>query len=125
MNPKTILIVEDDHDALVWLMHLVRRAGYRPLTAQDALQALRVARSDHPDLILLDMNLPAGNGEFVLDKIAEQTELYGIPVIGMSGDPNVDGEAVKRLGACAFLKKPADNQDVLDLIERVLDLVSV
>ena len=67
-----------------------------------------LARSEQPDLILLDMHLPCGSGEFVLQSLRKQPSCSRIPVIIMSGDTDLDEDALGEMGAVAVFRKPVD-----------------
>ena len=118
---KTILVVEDDTEVRVLLVRVLRDAGYQTLAAEDGTMALRVARNQHPDMILLDLNLPAGNGQFVLDSVTNSVELCGTPVVVLSGDPLLDEEDLKNRGAVAAFRKPVDQQVFLSALAQIFE----
>ena len=62
MNGKKILIVDDDHDLVLGLSARLKANGYNVVCAGDAISAITVARKEAPDLIILDLGLPAGDG---------------------------------------------------------------
>jgi CheY-like chemotaxis protein len=108
MTGKKILVVEDHKDSCLWISAVLRQSGYASVEAGDGALALRMARSEKPDLILLDMHLPCGGGEFVLQNLRKQEALRRIPVIIMSGDPDLDSPALHELGAVEIFTKPVD-----------------
>jgi two-component system cell cycle response regulator DivK len=118
---KTILVVEDDTEVRVLLVRVLRDAGYQTIAAEDGTMALRVARNQHPDMILLDLNLPAGNGQFVLDSVTNSVELCGTPVVILSGDPLLNEEDLKGRGAVAAFRKPVDQQVFLDAVANIFE----
>jgi DNA-binding response OmpR family regulator len=115
-----ILIVDDDRAVTVWLTTLLRRFGYTALVAEDGIQAMAQTRLHRPELILLDWNMPAGNGEFVLESLKKHPDYAPIPVILMTGDPDVDPQLALRLGADACLSKTADAYALLHSIRSLL-----
>ncbi len=117
---KKILIVDDDSDLLLLLSRKLIQAGYQVLTALDATQAVRHATREAPDLILLDMKLPAGGGPGVLKALKSSTKTMQIPVIAMtaSEDPGLR-HAVEAYGLEGFLNKPLDIGGLLKKIEQV------
>lgn len=121
MNEKTILVVEDDREVLVLLVRLLKDAGYRVLAAEDGAQAMRTSRNENPDMLILDLNLPAGNGQFVLESIKNNVDLCGIHVIVFSGDPHLNEEEMCRAGAVACFKKPVDHNVFLNTIKGVFE----
>lgn len=103
-----ILVVEDHKDSCLWISAVLRQSGFTPIAAEDGTLAVRLARSEQPDLILLDLHLPCGGGEFVLESLQKQPECRRIPVIIMSGDADMDEERLRGLGAVAIFRKPVD-----------------
>lgn len=112
-----ILVVEDHADSCLWISAILRQAGFTAVEAHDGTLAVRLARSEKPDLILLDLHLPCGSGVFVLESLRKQAECRRIPVIIMSGDPEIDEEALRGLGAVAIFRKPVDVHEFLRSIK--------
>lgn len=121
MEKKKILIVDDDQDLVLGLSMRLRSHGYEVAAATDTYSAVAAARKDRPDLILLDLGLPAGEGFLVMERLRNVGELASIPVIVLSArDPIGNRDRSHRLGARAYFKKPADNTLLLDAIEDAL-----
>ncbi|HEY8722204.1 response regulator [Pengzhenrongella sp.] len=122
MEPRAkVLIVEDDEDLRRGLTLRLRRIGYDVVNAQDGLGAVSVARKERPDLVLLDIGLPAGDGISVLERYANLPALCSIPVVVLTGrDPQTTEPAVRKFRVAAFLRKPADNNELAETIERAL-----
>lgn len=83
---KTVLIADDDRDLVAGLAIRCRKLGIRVLTAHDAMTALAHATSGSPDLVCLDVNMPAGNGLSVCEMMATHHQLQDVPVIIMTGN---------------------------------------
>lgn len=117
---KKILVVDDDSDLLLLLSRKLSQAGHQVLTALDATQAVRQATREAPDLILLDIKLPAGGGIGVLKTLKSSTKTMQIPVIAMtaSEDPVLRRE-VEAYCLEGFLNKPLDIGDLLKRIEQL------
>jgi DNA-binding response OmpR family regulator len=80
-----------------------------------------MARKENPDLILLDLGLPAGDGFVVLERLRAITQLATIPVVVVSARPaQVHADKALESGASAFLQKPVDNDLLLQTIREVL-----
>jgi len=121
MVKKKILIVEDDKDLLLALSVRLASVGYHILRAPNAATAILKAAQDKPDLILLDLGLPDGNGFFVMDVIKQISSAANIPVIVISAQPqDVYKEAAILAGAKDYFQKPYHNDDLMTAIEREL-----
>jgi len=121
MESKKILIVDDDADIRIGLNARLRSSGYRTAFAEDGIGALAVARKEEPDLILLDIGLPGGDGFVVLKRLQSLTSLSCTPVIVLTArDPESTEKRALEAGATAFFQKPADNQALLAKIAEAL-----
>jgi DNA-binding response OmpR family regulator len=115
-RPK-ILLVDDDPDLLRALRLRLRANNYDVLTASDGYAAIASAQKERPSLIILDLGLPVGDGFVVLDRLQSSDALAGIPVIVLSArDPQSNEERALKSGAAAFFQKPADNDELLNVI---------
>lgn len=108
MTAKKILVVEDHKDSCLWISAVLRQSGFSAVAAGDGTAGVRLARSERPDLILLDMHLPCGSGEFVLESLRKHESCHHIPVIIMSGDPDLDENALLEQGAVEVFRKPVE-----------------
>ena len=120
MIGKKILVVEDHKDSCLWISAVLRQSGFEAIEAGDGTLAVRLAHSEKPDLILLDLHLPCGSGEFVLQSLAKQPDCCHIPVIIMSGDMNMDEDSLRAMGAVAVFRKPVDVHAFLRAIREAL-----
>ena len=121
MGKKTLLVVDDDSDLLGALIIRLRASGYNVISATDAVQATAQARREQPDLVLLDIGLPAGNGFLVLERMKMNQQTASIPVIVITGrDPQESRDRSLRAGAAAFFQKPVDNAELLAAISDAL-----
>lgn len=110
--PKKILIVDDDRDIRTGLNIRLRGMGYETAFAVDGIQAIAQAQSTQPDMILLDLGLPAGDGFTVLERLGSITQLSAIPVIVISAKSGAEEKALKA-GATAFFQKPVNDDELL------------
>lgn len=118
---KKILIVDDDKDLLLALSVRLASVGYHISCAPDVATAILKAAQDKPDLILLDLGLPDGNGFLVMDIVKQLSSAPHIPVIVVSARPqDVYREAAILAGAKDYFQKPYGNDDLLMAIEREL-----
>ena len=121
MNPADILIVDDDPDMLQALQIRLKASGYHVHCAGDGTGAISEARKHTPDLIVLDLGIPSGDGFVVLDTLRANTDLSSIPVIVLSGrDRRANEGRVLKAGAKAFLQKPVQSNEFLAVIRQAL-----
>jgi two-component system KDP operon response regulator KdpE len=115
-RPK-ILVVDDDSDLVRALRLRLRANNYDVATASDGYTAIAQAQKERPALIILDLGLPVGDGFVVLDRLQSSDILSGVPVIVLSArDPQTNEERALKAGAAAFFQKPADNDELLNVI---------
>lgn len=114
MAKKKILIVDDDADLRAALNIRLRANGYDTDFAADAMTAVASARKASPDLILLDLGLPGGDGFVVMQRLSAIPALAVIPVIVVSArDKGANENRVAMAGAVAYLQKPYDDAELL------------
>lgn len=121
MAKKKILIVDDDPDIRHGLDIRLRANDYVPIFAADALMAISVAQKEKPDLILLDIGLPGGDGFIVMRRFKTILSLASIPIIVVtSRDPITHKDRALEAGAEAFFQKPFNNDELLLAIGKIL-----
>ncbi len=121
MTNSKIMIVDDDPDLRQALRLRLRANNYDTINAGDGYSAIALAYKEHPDLIILDLGLPAGDGFVVLDRLQKDDKLSAIPVIVLTArDPQSSERRALQSGAAAFFQKPADNGELLDVIRASL-----
>lgn len=117
MSKPKILVVDDDPDLVRALRLRLRANDYQIATASDGYTAIASAQKEKPDLIILDLGLPAGDGFVVLERLQNSDTLAGVPVIVLSArDPQSNEEKALKAGASAYFQKPADNDELLNSI---------
>jgi len=121
MGTKKILIVDDDPDMRLALHVRLKANNYALIFASDGITSIAEARKHMPDLIILDLGLPAGDGFRVLELLKANDSLSLIPVIVVSArDRNTSMDRALKAGAKAFLQKPVHNTELLSVIRQVL-----
>ena len=121
MAKRKILIVDDDADLRAGLNIRLRANGYDIVFAADAMSAVLEARRHNPDLILLDLGLPGGDGFVVMQRLSMIPALAVIPIIVLSArDKEANENRVSMAGAVAFLQKPYDDAELLVEIKSAL-----
>jgi CheY-like chemotaxis protein len=102
-----ILLVEDSKFLRLATERALARAGYNIASAQDGVEALRLAHAESPDLILLDMLLPKMSGLEVLKALKQDPFTKAIPVIVMTAMSEKNAARLQKDGASGFLEKSA------------------
>ena len=116
-----ILLVEDDEKIVKALTIRLKSQGYDVVAAYDAVMAMAKALDCHPDVILLDISMPGGNGFTVAERLNDSSLTATVPVIFLtaSKEPGLR-ERAKELGAVGFLEKPFEAQELLSIIQHAL-----
>ena len=119
---RKLLIIDDDRAFIVLAAAILRDAGFLVLEAHDARQGYLDARQDPPDIILLDMQMPAGGGMNVLEQVQTIPRLQQVPivVITASTDESLDASVTAK-GALGVLRKPIDRDRLLALVNSILE----
>jgi DNA-binding response OmpR family regulator len=122
MHKLKILIVDDEPDVAGALAHLLQLADYEVISAATGQECLRIAKTERPDLILLDVQLPDINGLEVCRRIKADPELARIAVINVTGmRTSKDNEAEGiEAGADAYLTKPVHLRTLLAHMQTLL-----
>jgi DNA-binding response OmpR family regulator len=119
---KKILIVEDERDIVKALMIRLQTSGYEVVSAFDGAQGVFMAHKEKPDLIILDIRMPSGDGFSVAEQLGKSVDTLNIPIIFLTGSPEMNSEQrAQELGARFFIKKPYDPEELLDAVKRALE----
>ena len=118
---RKVLIIDDDKSVVELLSSFLREGGYEVIIALDPVQGFMAAQRQAPDVILLDVAMPAGGGLPLLKKLSGSSKLHRIPVVVISAlsDPEVEADALAA-GARVFLKKPLERGPVMTLVQGIL-----
>ena len=120
MAKDKILIVDDEKLVRWSLRQKCEEWGYLPIEADSGIAAMRVAREETPDLVLLDVRLPDQSGLEVLEKLKQTGDARA--VIMMTADPQLDDvKAAIKLGAYDFVGKPLDFDELGVTIQNALE----
>jgi CheY-like chemotaxis protein len=122
---EKVLIVDDDPVTRSVLHSALTAENFTTVIAADAICALVQARTAKPDVILLDLGLPAGGGFLFLERLRRFPQLAVIPVIVISGQDRASNEPrALAAGAMAYLPKPALHEDVVYAVNCALALAA-
>ena len=114
---KTVLIVEDNELNMKLFHDLLEAHGYSTLQTRTGIEALELARQHHPDLILMDIQLPEVSGLEVTKWIKEDEDLAKIPVIAVTAFAMKGDEERIRQGGCeAYISKPISVAKFLETV---------
>ncbi len=117
----TILLVEDHQEIWDFLSRRLKRRGYEVVVAQDGQEGLDKARSEHPDLMLLDMNLPVMDGWTVAKTLKAEDGTKTIPIIALTAHAMAgDREKALEAGCDDYHAKPIDFSQLISQIEAAL-----
>ena len=115
---KRILIIDDDFVTQEMMSTLLASSGYRVAAACNGKDAIeRLNAYEKPDLILLDLKMPVMDGSHFCQARQQDKALASIPVLILSGLPDVEKQAAK-LGAAGYLQKPIDIVELLGLLRQ-------
>ena len=118
---KTVMIVEDNELNMKLFHDLLDAHGYRTLQTRNGMEALRLAREQRPDLILMDIQLPEVSGLEVTKWLKDDEDLCDIPVIAVTAFAMKGDEERIRQGGCeAYISKPISIATFLDAVRRHL-----
>lgn len=118
---KTILLSDDNRDSREIYGTMFTHHGFRVMEAEDGVTALRLAREEHPDLVVLNLFMPTMDGQTVLRELRADPETEDMLCLLLTGDsrPEQMGEALIN-GADAYLTKPVAPSRVLDFVRQIL-----
>jgi CheY-like chemotaxis protein len=118
---KSVLLVDDDNTVLLGTGVRLKSMGYTVYTAKDAVSAVSAVRKNEPDVVVLDISLPAGDGFLVAGRLQNMVGSAATPIIFITASENPTlRERAKQLGAVGFLQKPFDATSLADAIESAL-----
>jgi two-component system cell cycle response regulator DivK len=122
MSAKTILHVEDNELNRKIIRDLLRRTSYRLIEAPDGEAAVAIAKEQHPDLVLMDVQLPRISGIEATRRLRGEPATADIPIIAITSFAlSGDEKRAKDAGASAYLAKPYSPFALLEMIRRLLE----
>ena len=119
--PKTVMIVEDNELNMKLFNDLLESRGYSIIQTRNGMEAIGLARAHHPDLILMDIQLPEVSGLVVTKWLKEDDDLQSIPVIAVTAFAMKGDEERIRQGGCeAYISKPISVPRFIETIKSYL-----
>jgi PAS domain S-box-containing protein len=120
---QTILLIEDTQEVVMMIKDYLEMAGYKVATAQDGLDGITQAKFFHPDLILMDVQMPRMDGLEATKRLRQETEFKYTPIIALTAlaMPN-DRERCLAAGMDDYLSKPVNLRGLVKLIQSYLSI---
>jgi CheY-like chemotaxis protein len=120
-EPPTVLLVEDTEDNRFMMRRLLEMSGYRVVEAMNGEEAVKLARAETPQLILMDLSLPVIDGLAATRLIRKVPALAATPIIAVSAHDTSDFQAEAVEAGCnSYVTKPIDFNKLEKLIEQLL-----
>lgn len=124
-SKKTILVVEDEDDVLDYLVTLFEDNGYNVITANNGSSGFKKAKTEHPDLISLDISMPEESGVRMYSELCNTSSTKNIPVIVVTGFSSEFKGFLDNLkqadSPIAYFEKPIDRDAVILKIKEILN----
>jgi CheY-like chemotaxis protein len=120
-SARTIMVVEDYDDTRLLLKKGLEGMGYSVLEASNGQEAVEISDREHPDLILMDLDLPILDGILATQLIRQQKEMHGVPIVAVTAYP-MSYTRVKAFaeGCDEYMAKPIDMTELARLVNRYL-----
>jgi len=113
---RRILIIDDDPSQTEVLAYSFQQQGFLPIVVHSGTEGLALARSERPDVILLDIEMPGTNGLEICRELNDDPKTCGIPIVMLSGTDRSDVIRQCRMAGCQFfVGKPYDPNALLTL----------
>jgi CheY-like chemotaxis protein len=121
MEPKTVLIVDDEMSNTQLFGMMLELEGYRPLAASDAPTALEALRQQTPDVMIVDVMLPGASGLDLCRKVRTELGLAELPIVIVSAKSQLsDVQAGVAAGATIYLTKPVTKAELLGAVRQAM-----
>jgi DNA-binding response OmpR family regulator len=122
---RKILVIEDDPVGMRYIKYTLEASGYQVLTAANGLEGLRKARTEDPDLVILDVMLPGVDGYEICHRLRAEPKTAHLPILMYSAkDADGDSAVGRQVGANDYLGKPAEPLEILRRVENLLPSTS-
>lgn len=116
------LVVDDDKELIDYLTTALTAKGWQVQVAHDAEEAYHCSQQDRPDVIVLDIHMPAGGGHAALKRLRGSHKSFDVPVLLMSADADAAlSDEMRKLGADGFIQKPLDTERLHLALTRLME----
>lgn len=122
MSKQRILVVDDEPSVVRPLSFVLKKNNYDVLTASNGEEGLRIAQTEKPDLIFLDVMMPKKNGYEVCRELKQDPEMEDTYIIILTArGVELDEEEKKRVGANEYMSKPFSPIKIVEKVRGILD----
>lgn len=122
LNPPVILLAEDNEANIDSFSSYLKAKGYHLLFAKDGQQAIAITKAEHPDLILMDVQMPVMDGLEAIKQIRLDPDVADIPIIALTALAMTgDRERCLDAGANEYLQKPLKLKQLATSIQQILN----
>jgi len=118
--PQKILVIDDEEDIVYMLKSTLEKNGFEVITAADGEQALRLIKTDVPDLMITDLTMPVMSGWHFSMKVRGDPRFKTTPIIILSALLDIAAESEKSEAAIFYVPKPFDILKLMDKIKEIL-----
>lgn len=119
---KNVLLAEDEPNIVESLTFLLERAGFEVIVKQDGRQALEAAKTNPPNVLILDAMLPEMDGYEVLRQLRADSQTHKLPVVMLTAKgQRADRETAMQCGADIFMTKPYSNSEIVAAVQQLAD----
>ena len=120
-DPLTVLLVEDTEDNRFMMRRLLEMAGYTVIEAMNGEEAVKLAKSESPRLILMDLSLPVIDGLAATRLIRKLPDCESTPIIAVSAHDTSDFQLEAMVAGCdSYVTKPIDFNELEELIRKLI-----
>jgi len=118
-----VLIIDDDEVMRRLYGSLLGKAGYEVIYSPDSVQGRELARRFHPDLILMDIEMPVENGIDASSRLKKESQTADIPIVLLTNaDLSIEAEKwMKELAITDYIQKGISNDDFIERIEKIIN----
>lgn len=118
---STILVADDDQRIALSICVRLRKAGHTVIDANDGVTAFKKIVEHKPDLVILDIGMPAGNGLTIAERIRENVDTALTPVLFITASRKAEfRQSAERWNPVAYFEKPFDADELMSCVERAL-----
>lgn len=121
MAGKKVLVVDDEPEIVMIVSMLFKSRGYEVMTAETGVQATQIAIEERPDLLILDVSMPKGDGHYVANQLSRLEETRSIPIIFLTARTAIgDYKMAYDEGVSRYITKPFRHDELLIAAEQLM-----